>query len=396
MTISNRERIGKSLTLLGQGLYPYVEQHMRAIYGNAWLAQAKSCLPEDSTLKRTIEEKLREDVSALLMVMTKRWEKVFKPHLSHTERAFASELIDVRNKWAHGVRLSTEDTYRALDSMVRLLGAIGATEERAVADQRQEVFWLLSKEKSRPKTSKSQTSTEESRIREQLHELLEQIPFQNALLLYRALTHRSYVFENPTQTEGDNEQLEFLGDSVLEFLAGDYLYEQYPGRSEGELTKRRSNLVDNLQLAKFATKLNLGRWIRLGRGEEAQGGRTRSSLLSNTFEAVIGAYYRDSGVEAVRELVKPLFNSVIENPVFQDATPETLGDAKGRFQHWAQTNHQQIPDYPVTNESGADHAKVFTVEVRVNGIVYGQGTGKSKKEADKQAAANALRKLGLL
>jgi ribonuclease-3 len=229
-----------------------------------------------------------------------------------------------------------------------------------------------------------------------LHELLEKIPFQNALFLYRALTHRSYVFENPTQTEGDNEQLEFLGDSVLEFLAGDYLYEQYPGQKEGELTKRRSNLVDNTQLAKFATALDLGRWIRLGKGEESQGGRTKSSLLSNTFESVIGAYYRDSGIEAVRELVEPLFNSVIENLVSQDATPETLSDAKGRFQHWAQTNHQQIPEYLVTNESGADHAKIFTVEVRVNGIVYGKGTGKSKKEADKQAATNALRKVGLL
>jgi ribonuclease III len=393
MAISNHERIGKSLTLLGQGLYPYVEQHMRAIYGNAWLTQAKSCLSQDSTLKRTIEETLREDVSALLTVITRRWEKVFKPNLSHNERAFASELIDIRNKWAHGVRLSTEDTYRALDSMVRLLSAIGATEERAIADQRQDVFWLLSKEKSRPETSKSQTSTEESRIREQLHELLEKIPFQNALLLYRALTHRSYVFENPTQTEGDNEQLEFLGDSVLEFLAGDYLYEQYPGRSEGELTKRRSNLVDNTQLAKFATALDLGRWIRLGKGEELQGGRTRASLLSNTFEAIIGAYYRDSGIEAVRELVDLLFDSVVEESA---RSPETPSDVKNYFQHWVQTNHQQIPQYVVTNESGADHAKVFTVEVRVNGTVYGEGTGNRRKDAEKQAAADALRKLGLL
>jgi ribonuclease III len=392
MAISNHERVGKSLTLLGRGLYPYVEQQMRAIYGNAWLSQAKSSLSEDSTLKRTIEEKLREDVSALLMVMTKRWDKVFKQHLSHTERAFASELIDIRNKWAHGVRLSTEDTYRALDSMVRLLGAIGATEERAIADQKQEVFWILLKEKSRPETSKSQTSTEEFRIREHLHELLEKIPFQNALLLYRALTHRSYVFENPTQTEGDNEQLEFLGDSVLEFLAGDYLYEQYPGRTEGELTKRRSNLVDNTQLAKFATALDLGRWIRLGKGEESQGGRTRASLLSNTFEAVIGAYYRDSGIEAVRELVEPLFNLVVEESA---RSPETPSDVKNYFQHWVQTNHQQIPQYVVTNESGADHAKVFTVEVRVNGIVYGEGTGNRRKDAEKQAAADALRKLGL-
>lgn len=396
MVISNHERVGRSLTVLGQGLYPYVERQMRAIYGNAWLSQAKSCLPEDATLRRTIEETLREDVSALLMVMTKRWEKVFKQHLSHTGRALASELIDVRNRWAHGVRLSNDDTYRALDSMTRLLGAIGATEEKAVADQRQEVLRLLVQEQSHPETHKIQTSTEESRIREYLHELLEKIPFQEALLLYRALTHRSYVFENPTQTQGDNEQLEFLGDSVLEFLAGDYLYKQYPGRSEGELTKRRSNLVDNIQLAKFATELNLGRWIRLGKGEELQGGRTRQSLLSDTFEAVIGAYYLDSGIEAVRELVEPLFNSVVKDSVSQDATSKNLGDPKGRFQNWAQTNYQQIPEYVVTNEFGEDHAKVFTVEVRVNRTVYGESTGNRKKDAEKQAATDALRELGLL
>lgn len=369
---------------------------MRAIYGNAWLAQAKSCLSQDSTLKRTVEEALQEDVSALLMVMTKRWEKVFKPHLSYTERAFASELIDIRNKWAHGVRLSNDDTYRALDSMVRLLSAIGAAEESAVAAQKQEVLRFISQEQSRRETHKSQTSTEESRIRKHLHELLEKIPFQDTLLLYRALTHRSYVFENPTQTQGDNEQLEFLGDSVLEFLAGDYLYEQYPGCSEGELTKRRSNLVDNIQLAKFATELNLGKWIRLGKGEESQGGRARPSLLSDTFEAVIGAYYLDSGIEAVRELVEPLFGLVVEDVVSQDATPESLEDVKNRFQHWVQKKHQQVPQYIVTSESGEDHAKVFTVETRVNGTVYGKGTGKSKKIAEKQAATDALRKLDLL
>lgn len=396
MTISNHERVGRSLTSLGQGLYPYVERQMRAIYGNAWLAQAKSCLSQDSTLKRTVEEALQEDVSALLMVMTKRWEKVFKPHLSYTERAFASELIDIRNKWAHGVRLSNDDTYRALDSMVRLLSAIGAAEESAVAAQKQEVLRFISQEQSRRETHKSQTSTEESRIRKHLHELLEKIPFQDTLLLYRALTHRSYVFENPTQTQGDNEQLEFLGDSVLEFLAGDYLYEQYPGRSEGELTKRRSNLVDNIQLAKFATELNLGKWIRLGKGEESQGGRARPSLLSDTFEAVIGAYYLDSGIEAVRELVEPLFGLVVEDVVSQDATPESLEDVKNRFQHWVQKKHQQVPQYIVTSESGEDHAKVFTVETRVNGTVYGKGTGKSKKIAEKQAATDALRKLDLL
>jgi ribonuclease-3 len=331
------------------------------------------------------------------------WDKVFKPqpHLSYVERALASELREVRNRWAHQFRFSTEDTYRALDSITRLLSAIEATEAEEVADYREEVLRLLSQEKSRPETRKGQISTAESRIREHLHELLEKIPFRDASLLYRALTRRSYVFENPTQTPGDNEQLEFLGDSILEFLAGDYLYEQHPGRSEGELTKRRSNLVDNSRLAKFATELDLGRWVQLGRGEELQGGRTRASLLSNTFEAVVGAYYLDSGIEAVRDFVEPLFDSVeaesgIEVPDSQNVIPETLDDIKGRFQHWAQTNHQQIPDYVDIDASGADHAKVFGVEVRIDNTVYGKGTATKKKEAQKRAAADALRNLGLL
>lgn len=340
MTISNHERIGKALTLLGQGLYPYVEQRMGLAYGSTWLNYAKSCLPENSTLKqRSTEETLQEDVSALLGVVTKRWDKAFKEDLSHTERAIASELIEIRNKWAHRVHLSNGDTYRALDSMSRWLHAIGATEEGKTIDaQKQEVFRLLVQEQSRDEMPKSQLSTEEFRVRENLRELLEKIPFQNALLLDHALTHRSYLFENPTQTQGDNEQLEFLGDSVIEFLAGDYLYKQYLGRSEGELTKRRSKLVDNIQLAKFATDLSLGRWIRLGKGEESQGGRTKQSLLSNTFEAVIGAYYLDSGIEAVRELVEPLFKLVDQGPNNREPPLRLQAMSKGVFK----IGHKQI------------------------------------------------------
>jgi ribonuclease-3 len=116
-------------------------------------------------------------------------------------------------------------------------------------------------------------------------------------------------------------------------------------------------------------------------------------LLSDTFEALIGAYYRDSGIEAVRELVEPLFNSVVVADA-KDATPETPDNVIGQFQNWAQTNHQQIPDYVVTNESGEDHAKLFTVKVRVNGIMYGEGTGNSKREAKKQAASPRIKTIG--
>ena len=391
--MNNRERIGRCLDLLKQGLYPYFERRMKEAYGGQWLSQAEKALSnkKDTTLKRSTEDKL-QDIYNLLFIMTAR-DKAFKSRL---ERALASELIEVRNKWAHQVSFSTEDTYRALDSMFRLLNVIGATEQETLINQhKQEIFKHLLKEQSRPHDS--QISGEESYIRQRLKELLEKIPFQDARLLQRALTHRTYVFENPTQTQGDNEQLEFLGDAVLNFLAGDYLYEQYSHRrDEGELSRRLSNLVDNSQLADFATELDLGEWIQLGKGEELQGGRTKSSLLSNTFEAVMGAYYLDSGIEAVREFIKPFFESVDTATVDNHIPQQTLIDPKGRLQNLAQTHNFSIPEYVLVDETGNDHEKTFEVQVIINGEFYGEGTGKKKKEAEKQAAIDALRRLGLL
>ncbi len=390
--INNRDRIGRCLDLLKQGLYRYFEQRMREAYGGQWLSQAEKALShqKETTLKRSTEDKL-QDIYNLLLIMIER-DKAFKSRL---ERALATELIEVRNKWAHQVDFSTEDTYRALDSMSRLLNTIRSFEQETLINQhKQEIFKCLLKEQSRPHDS--QISGEESSVRERLKELLGKIPFQDARLLQRALTHRSYLFENPTQTQGDNEQLEFLGDSVLNFLAGDYLYEQYPGREEGELTRRRSQLVDNSQFSKFATQLNLGDWMLLGRGEELQGGRTKPSLLSNTFEAVMGAYYLDSGIEAVRELMKPFFESVDTATVDSPIPQQTLIDPKGRLQNIAQTNNLPLPEYILVDEIGADHKKTFTVEVRINGEFFGEGVGNKKKEAEKQAAIDALQRLDLL
>ncbi|MDJ0554468.1 MAG: ribonuclease III domain-containing protein [Microcoleaceae cyanobacterium MO_207.B10] len=127
--------------------------------------------------------------------------------------------------------------------------------------------------------------------------------------------HRTYLYENPTEVSTDNNRLEFLGDALLNFLSGEYLYRKYPKMTEGEMTQKRSSLVDNQQLAKFAIDLNLGQFILLSKGEEAQGGRKNNSLLSDAFEAVIGAYYIDSGIEAVRNFIEPIFANALENPV---------------------------------------------------------------------------------
>lgn len=221
--------------------------------------------------------------------------------------------------------------------------------------------------------------------------------FKDEKLRQRALTHRSYVNENPGAGE-HNERLEFLGDAVLGFLIGELLYKRYPQMSEAELTRLRSALVDEKQLAKFATQLSIGNLMRLGKGAIKEGGRQNPSLLSDTFEAYIGAYFLDAGIEAVRNFVQPLFMSVADSIVFpqSEADPKNLVDPKNRFQQWALAKFVQNPEYLIIDESGPDHAKEFTAEVSVNGIVYGVGKGRRKQDAEKRAADAALRKVGLL
>ena len=216
-------------------------------------------------------------------------------------------------------------------------------------------------------------------------------------LLLQALTHRSYVNEHPDAGE-HNERLEFLGDAVLGFVVGELLYQHYPEMSEAQLTRLRSNLVDEKQLGKFATQFDIGELMRLGKGAIKEGGRENPSLLSDTFEAYIAAYFLESGIEAVHKFVKPLFTAVADSIVFpqSDADPKNLIDSKGRFQQWALAKFVQNPEYAIIDESGPDHAKEFTAEVRVNGKVYGVGKGRRKQDAEKHAAEVALKKVGLV
>ncbi|NER23775.1 MAG: ribonuclease III [Symploca sp. SIO1C2] len=217
---------------------------------------------------------------------------------------------------------------------------------------------------------------------------------ENETLRLRALTHRSYVNEHPEVGE-HNERLEFLGDAVLGFLVGEFLYKRYPQMSEAKMTRMRSNLVDEKQLAKFATQLGMGEFIRLGKGAIKEGGRQNPSLLSDTFEAYIAAYFLDSGIEQVRDFVQSLFASVAENLISAESNtePTNLVDSKGRFQQWALEKFAQNPEYVIIGESGPDHAKKFIAEVRVNGTAYGVGEGRRKQDATKRAAEDALKKL---
>ena len=215
--------------------------------------------------------------------------------------------------------------------------------------------------------------------------------FSDSSLLRRALTHRSYFNEHPEEGE-DNERLEFLGDALLGFLVGELIYGRYPKLSEGQLTSLRSELVREKQLVKFATELGIGKQLRLGKGTIQDGGRQNPSLLSDAFEAIIGAYFLDSGIDKVREFVEPLFIPVADDIVFA----QSALNSKSMLQEWALAKYGENPQYFLIKESGPDHAKVYTTELRLKGKLYGSGMGRSKQAAEKSAAQEALKKVGLL
>jgi ribonuclease-3 len=214
--------------------------------------------------------------------------------------------------------------------------------------------------------------------------------FSNISLLTRALTHRSFLNENPNVIE-DNERLEFLGDAVLDFVVGAWVYNHCPEMAEGDLTRLRSALVRNGQLAKFARNLGIGRALRMGRGEAASGGGDREGVLGSAFEAIVGALYLDSGLAAVERFVAPLLEGVRDVVLMR----AEIYDPKSRFQEWAQSEHLGTPRYVTVGATGPDHAKVFEVEVRIKDQAYGTGTGPSKQIAAQEAAHAALETVGL-
>jgi len=211
------------------------------------------------------------------------------------------------------------------------------------------------------------------------------------LLLSRALTHRSFLNEH-TEALEDNERLEYLGDAVLDFIVGVWLYHHYPEMAEGDLTRMRSALVHTEQLAVFARKIELGDAMRLGRGEVQAGGRNRSALLCDTFEAVVGALYLDSGVDAVNDFMHPLLQEAAEDILVNHKNE----DPKSLLQEWAQSQGFQAPLYITRSAHGPDHSKIFELEVVIAGNVHGIGSGPSKSAAAKAAARMALLKLGLV
>ncbi len=213
--------------------------------------------------------------------------------------------------------------------------------------------------------------------------------FHNVGLLKNALTHSSYANEVREGT-ASNERLEFLGDSVLSIIVSDYLYRHYCSFPEGELTKLRASLVCEKSLCGFSRELELGSYLLLGKGEDHNGGRERDSILADAFEAVLAAIYLDGGMEEARRHVLRFIL-----PELEHTDDEVFKDYKTALQEVIQRNPEETVSYALTSESGPDHDKRFTVEVRLNSNVIGQGIGKNKKQAEQMAAKQALELMGL-
>jgi len=217
--------------------------------------------------------------------------------------------------------------------------------------------------------------------------------FRSAALLEQALTHRSLAHElgiDEPQPR-DNERLEFLGDAVVGLVAAESLYRRFPDLPEGELTRLRGALVSRRYLAQVAKTLDLGRYLRLGRGEDRSGGRSKAALLANAMEAVLGALYLDGGLDAARRVIE---THVVEPSAAalhqQLLAGSVIGDFKSALQELLQARKQGQPEYCTTAESGPDHRKEFFVEVRSAGRILASGTGRNRKLAEQDAARHAL------
>ncbi len=212
--------------------------------------------------------------------------------------------------------------------------------------------------------------------------------FKNQKLFQLAFTHRSFLNESKEKIES-NERLEFLGDSILSFVVSQTLYQKYPQFHEGNLTNIRSLLVNTKTLAHIAKELEFGKYLKLSKGEEEARGRENQSLLADSYEAYIGALFLDQGLESVAQFITQTLLSKMDEIVRK----KQFKDPKSLFQEHMQAQNHSSPIYKVISEEGPSHAKQFTVAVFIKDILWGEGKGKSKQEAEEQAAKQALEML---
>ncbi|MFZ5943776.1 MAG: ribonuclease III [Bacillota bacterium] len=207
-------------------------------------------------------------------------------------------------------------------------------------------------------------------------------------LLNAALTHPSYVFEKGTRVGSHNQRLEFLGDAVVGLIVGDYLYNRFPDKTEGELTKMRAAVVCESSLAKAAKRLGIGEYLLMGKGEKIGGGAQRPSNLADAWEALIGALYIELGLESIREFTLKYLKNEIDTVI-----KGNYGDYKTQLQEFIQRQPDNLIEYQILSESGPDHEKHFVAGILQNGSLISQGSGRTKKEAEQNAAQKALEKL---
>ena len=230
------------------------------------------------------------------------------------------------------------------------------------------------------------TDVETSQRLSQLEDVIA-YSFRDSTLLAAAMTHRSYANES-SEPLVDNERLEFLGDAVLDLVVSEFLMAELSDQDEGVLTQTRAEVVAMTSLAGLAKSLGIGSCLLLGRGEERSGGRDKASLLADALEALIGAVFTDGGYEAARAVVLPLFT-----PLLKQANEEDQ-DFKSRLQEALQARQRSLPTYRLLKTSGPDHERVYHVQVLLDGKTYGEGQGRSKKNAEQAAAKSTLQSLG--
>lgn len=301
---------------------------------------------------------------------------VFTTH-SDVEANVVRGLLD-----AHGINavLSSDITHSVFPMTMNGLGEVRLSVDAPEADRAREII--------------ASHVRETGAVRQDLSALEERLGyrFRHTELLERALTHRSLANEDATGGIMDNESLEFLGDAVLGFTIADALFRRFPEYDEGQKSKIKSMLVSTPTLARLSRQLEFGEFLMLGRGEEKTGGRRKQALLADTCEAVIAAIYVDGGIDEARAFIMRHFAPLLD----EVRRPDYGGrDHKSALQEYLQGHDFPLPEYHVASESGPDHRKLFLVEVRVRGEIIGQAQGRSKKEAEQDAARLALEKLTL-
>lgn len=389
-----KETITRALELLRQGLFPFVQEAMQATDGDNWAEKSLQALPKIRTTQPILKKHspikiISEDVANLLTILEKNYSRVFKDQLSKSDKVLVNELQEIRNQWAHESEFAIEDIYRSLDSIRRLLYAIKSPLFEEALAQQNEVLLVLSHQHQAQQWGCSTNAQADRQFQEHCNRLMAQIPFQNLSLMKQALTHASYKNEHPNSGD-DNERLEFLGDSVLGLVVAEYIHNKYPHLAEGELTQIKSRIVENAQLEFFANQLHLGDCLRLGnslkRGQKIE---QKNSVLANAFEALLGAYYLDSGLEAVQAFFWPKLDQVINQLGYEGATAR---HPKSALQEFLQQPENSAIFGSVNDlvYSRSQQGPPWTVRVQIDGFPYGQGIGDTIKAAEAQAAIATL------